>query len=221
MTPLRQRMLHELQRRNYSASTIRDYLGAVRQFAEHFHCSPEQLGGEHLRHYQRYLLQEKKLEPSTVEMRISALRFLYKRTLKRRDLALDDLIFPKMPHKLPTVLSQDEVVRVDRSRTQPLVPHDPGAALCHRSTHDRSGADQGRRHRQPAHGPTSARARAPETGMCRSRRSCSKNYAAGGGGRSRMAISFLRHRGPAGRKPAHLRQDRLARLPHRGPDSAV
>ena len=84
MTPLRQRMLHELQRRNYSPSTIRGYLGAVRQFAEHFHCSPEQLGPEHLRRYQRYLLQEKKLEPSTVEMRISALRFLYKRTLKRQ-----------------------------------------------------------------------------------------------------------------------------------------
>ena len=112
MTPLRQRMLHELQRRNYSPSTIRGYLGAVRQFAEHFHCSPEQLGAEHLRRYQRYLLQEKKLEPSTVEMRISALRFLYKRTLKRRDLAYDDLIFPKVPHKLPTVLSQDEVVQL-------------------------------------------------------------------------------------------------------------
>jgi integrase/recombinase XerD len=80
MTPLRQRMLHELQRRNYSPSTIRGYLGAVRQFAEHFHCSPQQLGAEHLRRYQRYLPQEKKLEPSTVEMRISALRFLYKRT---------------------------------------------------------------------------------------------------------------------------------------------
>jgi integrase/recombinase XerD len=67
MTRLRQRMLHELQWRNYSPSTIRGYLGAVRQFDEHFHCSPEQLGPEHLRHYQRYLLQEKKLEPSTVE----------------------------------------------------------------------------------------------------------------------------------------------------------
>jgi|SRR5271165_3213278 len=83
MTPLRQRMLHELQRRNYSPSTIRGYLGAVRQFAEHFHCSPERLGAEHLRRYQLFLLQEKKLEPSTVEMRVSALRFLYKRTLKR------------------------------------------------------------------------------------------------------------------------------------------
>ena len=112
MTPLRQRMLHELQRRNYSPSSIRGYLGAVSQFAEHFHRSPEDLGPEHLRHYQRYLLQEKKLAPSTVEMRISALRFLYKRTLKRRDLAFDDLIFPKVPHKLPTVLSQEEVVRL-------------------------------------------------------------------------------------------------------------
>src|SRR5277367_6742525 len=105
-------MLHELQRRNYSPSTIRSYLGAVQQFAEHFHRSPEQLGPEHLRRYQLFLLREKKLEPSTVEIRISALRFLYRRTLKRRDLAFDDLTFPKVPHKLPTVLSQDEVVRL-------------------------------------------------------------------------------------------------------------
>ena len=88
MTPLRQRMLYELQRRNYSPSTIRGYLGAVQQFAEHFDCSPERLGPEHLRRYQRYLLQVKKLEPSTVEVRVSALRFLYKRTLRRRDVAL-------------------------------------------------------------------------------------------------------------------------------------
>jgi integrase/recombinase XerD len=72
MTPLRQRMLYELQRRNYAPSTIRGYLGAVSRFAERFHRSPEDLGPDHLRHYQRYLLQEKKLAPSTVEMRISA-----------------------------------------------------------------------------------------------------------------------------------------------------
>jgi integrase/recombinase XerD len=112
VTPLRQRMLQELQRRNYSPSTIRTYLGAVQQFAEYFHCSPEQLGPQHLRRYQVFLLQEKKLEPSTVEIRISALRFLYKRVLRRRDFTHDDLIFPKVPEKLPIVLSQEEVVRL-------------------------------------------------------------------------------------------------------------
>src|ERR1700683_4785339 len=105
-------MLDDLQPRNYSPSTIRSYLGAVQQFAEHFHCSPEQLGPEHLRRYQVFLLQEKKLEPSTAEIRISGLRFLYKRPLRRRDLAYDDLIFPKVPQKLPIVLSQEEVVRL-------------------------------------------------------------------------------------------------------------
>jgi hypothetical protein len=63
-------------------------------------------GPEHLRSYQIFLLQPKKLEPSTVEIRISALRFLYKRTLRRRDFTCDDLIFPKVPEKLPIVLSR-------------------------------------------------------------------------------------------------------------------
>jgi site-specific recombinase XerD len=37
---------------------------------------------------------------------------LYKRTLRRRDLAYEDLIFPKVPQRLPIVLSQEEVVRL-------------------------------------------------------------------------------------------------------------
>jgi hypothetical protein len=67
-------MLEELERRDYSPATIRTYLGAVQQFAEHFHCSPEQLGPEHLRRYQLYLLRDRKLAPSTVKIRISAMR---------------------------------------------------------------------------------------------------------------------------------------------------
>lgn len=112
MTPLRQRMLEELQRRNYSPATTRGYILAVKQFADYFHRSPEQLGGSEIRRFQLYLLREKKLAPGTVEGRMSALRFLYKKTLKRRDIAYDDLIFPKTPQKLPVVLSPEEVTRL-------------------------------------------------------------------------------------------------------------
>jgi integrase/recombinase XerD len=112
VTPLRRRMLEELQRGNYSPATTRGYILAVKQFAEHFGKSPEQLGAEEVRRFQLYLLKDKKLAPGTVEIRMSALRFLYKKTLKRRDLAYDDLIFPKTPRKLPVVLSPEEVTRL-------------------------------------------------------------------------------------------------------------
>src|SRR5579863_1718908 len=112
MTRLRRRMLDDLRRRNYSPDTIRGYLRAVQQFAEFFDRSPEHLGAEHVHRYQIYLLHEKKLAPGSVENCISALRFLYKKTLKRRDLAFDDLPFPKQPRTLPTVLSQAEVTRL-------------------------------------------------------------------------------------------------------------
>ena len=190
MTPLRQRMLYELQRRNYSPSTIRGYLSAVRQFAEHFHCSPERLGPEHLRLYQRYLLQEKKLEPSTVEVRVSALRFLYKRTLRRRDLAFDDLIFPKVPHKLPTVLSQDEVVRLIDAAPNRLyrmilvLLYATGVRRTEAAQIKVEDIDSQRMviHIRQGKGARDRDVRLP--------RSCSKNCAAGGDGRSRVAISF-------------------------------
>ena len=112
MTSLRQRVLDELQRRNYSPATTRGYILAIKQFADYYHRSPEQLGGTEIRRFRLHLLREKKLAPGTVEGRMSALRFLYKKTLKRRDIAYDDLIFPKTPQKLPVVLSPEEVTRL-------------------------------------------------------------------------------------------------------------
>ena len=112
MTPLRKRMLEELQRRNYTPGTARCYILAVKQFAQYFGKSPDLLGAEELRRFQLYLLTEKKLAPATVEIRMSALRFLYKKTLKRRDIDFDDMPFPKKPRKLPVILSPGEMTRL-------------------------------------------------------------------------------------------------------------
>ena len=111
MTPLRKKMLEELQRRNYSASTIRGYLQAVQQFAVHFGKSPDQLGPDDLRSYQAYLLTERKLAVGSVVARVAALRFLFVRTLKRRDFR-EELPYPKDRRRLPTVLSLEEVARL-------------------------------------------------------------------------------------------------------------
>ena len=97
MTRLRQRMLEELQRRNYFQHTTRSYIHAVEQFAEYFSKSPEKLGAKEIPRYQLYLLNEKKCAAGSVKVRISALLFFYKKVLKRHDLSFDDLVYPKNP----------------------------------------------------------------------------------------------------------------------------
>src|SRR4051812_48812135 len=107
-------MLEELQRRNYSPSTIRGYLQAVEQFAKHFGKSPDKLGPEELRSYQAYMLTERKLAVGSVVARVAALRFFFVRTLKRREF-WEELPYPKdskARRRLPTVLSLDEVARL-------------------------------------------------------------------------------------------------------------
>ena len=112
MTPLRQKMLEELQRRDFSPSTIRAYVRTVRDFAVYFHRSPDQLGPEELRQYQLYLLQQKKLAHGSVQNRMAALRFFFKKTLKRRDPDFDEIGLSRRPKKLPVVLSPEEVVQL-------------------------------------------------------------------------------------------------------------
>ncbi|HEX8894749.1 MAG TPA: site-specific integrase [Terriglobales bacterium] len=111
MTHLRKMMLEELERRNYSERTIRYYLRFVERFAQHFGKSPDKLGPEHLRSYQAYLLKERKLCSGSVEHHVSALRFLYLRTLRRNEFR-EFLPFPKVGRKLPKILSQEEITRL-------------------------------------------------------------------------------------------------------------
>ena len=111
MTHLRQIMLEELRRRNYSESTIHAYIHTVEHFSRHFHRSPDQLGPEHIRQYQAALFTRWKLAPNTVTQRLAALRFFYVQVLKR-GWSVAETPYPKKVLHLPHVLSQDEVARL-------------------------------------------------------------------------------------------------------------
>ena len=111
MTPLRQRMIEDMQVRNFSPHTRSTYVLQVSLFARYFSKPPDQLGPEEIRSYQVYLTNEKKLAPNSILIAVAALRFLYKVTL-HKDWSVEDIIpAPKKPQKLPIVLSPEEVLR--------------------------------------------------------------------------------------------------------------
>ena len=117
MTYLRRIMLEELERRNYAPQTIDSYIRTVEHFAQHFRCSPNKLGLDHVRQYQAAMFRTWKLSPNTVAQRLAALRFLYIQVLKRGWSAAQTP-YPKKVFHLPEILSQDEVARlIDATRT--------------------------------------------------------------------------------------------------------
>ena len=111
MTRLRKMMLEELQRRNFSEDTIRHYIHTVEDFARHFNHPPDRLGLRHIREYQAQLFQKRKLSPGTVANRLAALRFFYIKTLKKA-WSVAETPYPKKSHRLPAILSQEEVARL-------------------------------------------------------------------------------------------------------------
>jgi integrase/recombinase XerD len=110
MTPLRQRYVDDLRLRNKSPRTIETYVLRVAQFAKHFKCSPERLGGKQLRAYQQHLIA-RQVSWSMFNQSVCALRFLYNVTLGRTDV-IKHLPFAKRPRTLPSVLSAEEVMRL-------------------------------------------------------------------------------------------------------------
>ena len=112
-------MIEDMQIRNLAVNTQESYTQQVSRFAQYFQKSPELLGPEQIRAYQVYLTNEKKLSTGSIVIAISALRFLYRVTLKK-DWSFADLIpAPKMPKKLPVILSPEEVLQfLDCVRTR-------------------------------------------------------------------------------------------------------
>jgi site-specific recombinase XerD len=110
MTPLRRRMLEDMQLRNLAPATQRNYILHVARFAKHYGKSPEHLDLEDIRQFHLHLLNDRHYSPEAVNQSVSAIKFLYRVTL---EMPWSNEHFPraKRPHKLPVVLSHEEVVR--------------------------------------------------------------------------------------------------------------
>jgi integrase/recombinase XerD len=119
VTHLRNLMLEELERRNYSQSTARAYLMTIKDFARYFRRSPDTLGPEHIRQYQAYLFRERKLAANSVNQRVGALRFFFIKTLKKT-WSVDETPYPKRVIRLPRIFSPEEVARLIDSATTPF-----------------------------------------------------------------------------------------------------
>ena len=152
MTPLRQRMLEDMQVRNLSPHTQASYCQQVSQFARYFGKSPEDLGPEDIRTYQVYLTNERNLAPVSILIAVAAIRFLYKVTLKRNWVFEEVIPTCKKPQKLPEVLSPEEVLQSARSCADPQAAHNPDDVLCGWSAGLRGHPPKGGRNRQSKDG---------------------------------------------------------------------
>lgn len=110
MTPLRQRMIADMELKKMPWNTQRAYIRNVAAFAKYFGTSPEKLGREQIREYLLYLLREKKVANKTYRQVLSSIRFVYRRTLKR-DWIVEGIQHTRVEKTLPVVLSMDETER--------------------------------------------------------------------------------------------------------------
>ncbi len=110
VTPLRQRMLYDMRMRKLEPRTQEAYVRAVRKLAALLHRSPDTAKVEDLRNFQLHLVDEG-ASPMTLNVTLTGLRFFFDVTLERLEL-MARMHPVKLPHKLPVVLSPQEVSRL-------------------------------------------------------------------------------------------------------------
>jgi integrase/recombinase XerD len=110
-TPLRQRMLQDLQLAGLSERTQEAYLRAVRQLAGHFHAPPDRLSEPQVREYFLHLKNDRKFASASLVIAYSGIKFFYSHTTPRDWPTLQRLRV-RNEKRLPDVLSVDEVRRL-------------------------------------------------------------------------------------------------------------
>jgi len=110
ISPVRQRMQHDMMMRGLGPHTQKDYIRHVKRLAAFLGRPPDTATEEGLRRFQ-VMQHESGVRPTTINGTVSALRFLYTVTLKRRDLSRA-LVITRIVPRLPEVLSVEEAARL-------------------------------------------------------------------------------------------------------------
>jgi len=110
MTPLRQRMIDEMQVHGLAVRTQSAYVAQVAALAMHYGCSPELLNDSQIRNYLLELARDRHKSRSTVNQAGCAFRFLYYRVLKRPQEF--EVPLAKSEQRLPEILSREELARL-------------------------------------------------------------------------------------------------------------
>jgi len=110
ITPLRQRMIEDMKARKLCAGTQRGHIRACKRFAAFLKRSPDTATLEDIRLFQLHLA-ETDVSICTRNGIMTGLRFLFRVTLRRLDLA-EEVYHIREPHKLPLVMSVDEIKRL-------------------------------------------------------------------------------------------------------------
>ena len=117
MTELRARMIRDMTLRGFSPRTHESYIAAVVHLARYYRRSPELLTHDEIQAYLLHLIQDRKRAWATCSLAVNAFRFLYHVTLGR-DRTDFRVPAPKVPQKLPEILSREEVWRlINAART--------------------------------------------------------------------------------------------------------
>ena len=110
ISPLRQRMIEDMNMRKLSPKTQAAYIRAVKHFARFYGQSPDLAMPEDLRQYQLHLVKQG-VSNTTINATLTGLRFFFVVTLDRPQ-AMKKTSPVYKPQKLPLVLSVDEVARL-------------------------------------------------------------------------------------------------------------
>ena len=110
ITPLRQRMIEDMNARKLCAGTQRGHIRSCKRFAAFLKRSPDTATLEDIRRFQLHLA-DTGVSICTRNCIMTGLRFLFRITLRRLDLA-EEVYHIREPEKLPLVMSVDEMKRL-------------------------------------------------------------------------------------------------------------